>query len=294
MPILSTIGGASIRTFGRYAGGAPALFAFTSTTFTSSINAGAYSSSNSLQAWGYGPSNAALLTYYGSNNTYLYNLLQASTYFKVPYNGYQWFVVPQTANYTISARGGTGGSTTAQGRGGCIVSATFSLTSGQILWIAVGHSGASGNSTSNDYCSAGGGGATIVALAPSTGGTTLSNISYCLLCAAGGKGSREARFGPSTPAVSSSANGTTGAGFTDRFVLGNNNGSYGGYGGRYASGGFGGGTGSDDNEGFAGGYDAYYTSSPNSYVHSSGSSVTRTDDGGYNWPNPGTVTITKL
>lgn len=293
MPILSSFGGASIRGF-QVGNNDSGLFNFTTATFTSPIQSTPYSTSATIGACGYGPTQAELQTYYNTNSTTLANLLTANVYFKVPYNGYQWFVVPQTGNYQIVAQGGQGGTNTISGAKGCKLTATFALTQGDILWIAVGHSGGSGHLTTNDWCSAAGGGCTIVAKAPSTGGTTLSNITTCLICAAGGKGAQEARFGPPVPTASSSANGTTGAGFTGKFKAGSNNGAYGGYGGYYAYGGFGGGTASDDSTGNAGGYDAYVSTSPNSFIDSTGTSITRLDAGDTIYPNAGYVIITKL
>ena len=80
-------------------------------------------------------------------------------------------------------------------------------------------------------------------------------------------------------------NGTTGTAFTSNFKGNNNNGGYGG---------FGGGNGTDDQEGYAGGYDAYFSSTPNSFILGSGTSVVRTDVGDAPHPSPGYVTITKI
>ena len=292
MPMLSSFGGASIRGFKGI--GTSGLFDFSSATFSSPIQSTVFSSSAAIGACGYGPTQAQLQTYYNTSNPTLAALLTTNIYFKVPYNGYQWFIVPETGSYQIIAQGGQGGSNTISGAKGCKLTATFSLTQGDILWIAVGHSGGSGHTTTNDRCSAAGGGCTIVAKAPNTGGTTLSNITTCLMCAAGGKGPQEPRFGPPVPTASSSANGTGGGGFTSYFKAGSNNGGYGGYGGLYAYGGFGGGTASDDSTGNAGGYDAYFSASPNSYIDSTGSSIIRIDAGDSLYPNAGYVTITKL
>lgn len=270
------------------------LFSFTTATFYSPLTAGNYSSSASLATWCYGPTSAECLSYYQSISSPLYSLLNVNTYMKVPYNGYQWFTVPSTGNYTIIAQGGNGGATNVAGRNGCKITATFALTKGDILWITVGQAGSTGNAGSSDYCSAGGGGATFVCYAPSNGGTTLSNVTKCLICAAGGLGAREARFGSTRPAASSSANGSSGTAFTSNFKNANLNGAAGGYGGYYAKGGFGGGTGTDDSWGSAGGYDGLFSSVPNSFVDASGVSVNRVDDGDYRWSSGGYVTITKV
>lgn len=272
----------------------PDYFAFSSATFSSPIQSQSYRTSTTPNVNAYGPTQAELQSYYNGNDATLASLLSANTYFKVPYNGYQWFTIPSTGSYTITAQGGTGGPTSVLGRAGCKLTATFALTKGEIIWIAVGQSGSSGNASGNDWCSAGGGGATTVAKAPAGSNTSLSSITTCLLMAAGGLGPSEARFGPSTPSPSSSSNGSSGSAFINNFKSNNYNGNVGGYGGYYATGGFGGGTGTDDSQGYAGGYDSFVTSNPNSYVDSSGTSVTRVDSGDYRYPNAGYVTITKV
>lgn len=256
-------------------------------SFGSPIAGGVYNSTGAIGTTGYGPTSAQLQTYYNTNSATLASLLTSGTYFSVPYNGYQKWTVPSTGTYTIEAHGGPGGSTSAVGRSGCKLVGTFSLTQGDILWISVGQAGSTGNAGAGDLCSAGGGGASVVAL-----GTTTATAT-CLMMAAGGVGCKEARHGPSTPTASSSANGTTGGGFTS-WQAQTFNGGYGGYGGQYGTGGFGGGTASDDDVGFAGGYDALYTSAPNSFVAATATNVTRTDIGTVTPGNPGYVTITAV
>lgn len=263
------------------------LYSMTSFTLSSPVTAGSYTSgADTSRAEMFGPSAAALQTYYNSNSSVLAALLSAGTYFSVPYAGYQKLTIPQTGSYTITAQGGHGGASSYAGGYGCKLTATFSLTGGDILWIGVGHSGANGHTTNNDWCSAGGGGATFVTVGAAIGTSTI------LICAAGGTGAREARFGNGTPAVSSSANGTTDAGLTS-FKSVSINGSYGGYAGYYSYGGFGGGYATDDTYGYPGGYNQLMTGLPTSFVAASGTSVSRADQGDYRWPNAGYVTITK-
>jgi len=265
----------------------------TTFTFRSPRNGPTYTGGNNNLPIMYGPTQSELQAYYNTNDATLASLLTTNTYFKVPFDGYQWWQVPATGTYRIVAHGGPGGPTSATGRNGSKLTATFALTEGEIIWIAVGQSGSNGNATGADWCSSGGGGATVVAKAPSTGGTVLSNITNCLLMAAGGKGPREARFSPATPTASSSANGTSGAGFTS-FKGQSFNGAAGGYGGYIAYGGFGGGSASDDSEGNAGGYDGLYSAGPNSFVDASGTDVNRVDTGEVGYSLPGYVTITAV
>jgi hypothetical protein len=263
------------------------LYVMTTFTFSSPITAGSYTNGAApTRVEMFGPSTAELQTYYNSNNSTLASMLSAGTYFSVPYAGYQKLTIPQTGTYTIIAQGGHGGVSSYAGGYGCKLTASFTLNGGDILWIAVGHSGANGHTTASDWCSAGGGGATFVAVGPNVSTSTI------LLCAAGGIGARENRIGDGTAGVSSSANGTSGAGFTS-FKAVTINGSYGGYANYFSYGGFGGGSASDDTYGPAGSYDGMYSFSPNSYVDSSGTSVSRANQGDYRWPNAGYVTITK-
>lgn len=270
------------------------LFSFTTATFRSPINAGVFSTSPTADGTALGPTSAALQTYYNTNSAVLASLLTSNVYFKIQFNGYQYFTIPSDGTYTIIAQGGAGGTSGAYpGKPGCKLQANFVLTQGTVLWIGVGQSGDTGHTTTSDWCSAGGGGATMIGYAPAYSTAVLANMTGCLMCAAGGLGAKEARWG-STPAASSSANGTTGTAFTSNFKGNSNNGGYGGYGGYFTRGGFGGGNGTDDAEGYAGGYDAYFSSTPNSFILGSGTSVVRTNVGDATHPSPGYVTITKI
>lgn len=292
MPSIITLGSGSIRSYGHAHVLPPVIasgsFSFTTYTFSSPINAGYYQSGvNASRAEMFGPTSAQLQSYYNSTDASLASLLSAGVYFTVPYNGYQRFVIPTTGNYTIKAQGGCGGQAITAGARGCNITATFALTQGDVLWIAVGQSGTITHTTNSDWCSAGGGGATFVAK-----GSVLTSTT-CLICAAGGQGAAENRFGGGAPGISSSANGSSGGGFNS-FKSQSINGSYGGYAGYYSYGGFGGGSASDDSTGYAGGYDALYSSGPNSFVDASGTSVTRINVGDNRLTSPGYVTITKL
>jgi hypothetical protein len=115
-----------------------------------------------------------------------------------------------------------------------------------------------------------------------------------LLVAAGGLGQREGRFG--TPATaSSSADGTGGTGFNTNWKNQNINGTGAGYGGQTTYGGFGGGTGTDDSTGSAGGYDSLFSSAPNSYINPIASNIVRENTGTLvtTWTH-GAVRLTKL
>jgi hypothetical protein len=101
-------------------------------------------------------------------------------------NGVQYWTVPRTGTYTITARGAQGAPATATGGGlGAVMQGDFSLQQGQKLQILVGQSGrppltqfSYGNS------SAGGGGSFVVLNSGAV--TTVANVD--LLLAAGGGG----------------------------------------------------------------------------------------------------------
>lgn len=101
-------------------------------------------------------------------------------------NGIQFWTVPQTGTYTITARGAEGGrgktsSTNVYSSGvpgkGAVMQGEFTLTAGTVLKILVGQQG--GELTTNNQKGGGGGGGTFVALANNTP----------LLVAGGGGGS---------------------------------------------------------------------------------------------------------
>lgn len=100
-------------------------------------------------------------------------------------NGYQYWTVPETATYQITAAGSRSGIATWPGNAasgnlygrGATVSGTFALTQGQTIAIAVGQPSA--NTSNGPYSSVGGGGGTFVVL-----GNT-----FPLVVAGGGGGS---------------------------------------------------------------------------------------------------------
>ncbi len=94
-------------------------------------------------------------------------------------SGYQYWTVPATGSYTITAAGATGGNNTNHshiGGYGAEMSGVFSLTAGDVLEIVVGQRGSNGS----DY--AGGGGGTFV---------LIDGASAPLIAAGGGGGGAE-------------------------------------------------------------------------------------------------------
>lgn len=141
----------------------PALYTFTTFTFT---NAGATGT--------YGPTLAQCL---GSYNTSLYTWLTNTSYFNMTSQGIQLWTVPETASYTIEAKGARGGSSSyGNGGNGATIKGTFSLTSGTIIRILIGQSG-----IDNSLVGGGGGGTFVV----NSAGYTTNDI---LVIAGGGGG----------------------------------------------------------------------------------------------------------
>lgn len=118
-----------------------------------------------------GPTAAQLFanSYSNVGNTWLQN----TSYFTTTGNGYQFWTVPQTGNYQITAAGARSGyptltanaaaiawSANAAGRG-VTMQATVPLTQGQVITIAVGQPSANAPSQSS-FSSPGGGGGTFV------------------------------------------------------------------------------------------------------------------------------------
>lgn len=115
----------------------------------------------------------------GANATWLFansysnvgnTWLQSNTYFTTTGNGYQFWTVPETANYQITAAGARSGyptytgnvswSANAAGRG-VTMQATVPLTQGQVITIAVGQPSANAP-TQAQFSVPGGGGGTFV------------------------------------------------------------------------------------------------------------------------------------
>jgi hypothetical protein len=160
----------------------PALYAFTSHTFT---NAGKTGNT--------GPSLSDCTTAY-SATTWASN----TTYFNMTTTGIQLWTVPETATYRIAAYGAEGGISTANNLGGrgAFIQGDFNLNSGDVLQILVGQ-----KSNTVDR-SAGGGGGTFVTKSPA------SSTSDILVIAGGGGGGGNS--GPGVHATTSNS-GTSGA-----------------------------------------------------------------------------------
>ena len=143
----------------------PALYAFTSFTFTSCGANGAY-----------GPTSAQMTSAYNSTAW-----AQVASNLSMVVQGIQRWTVPTTASFTITVAGACGGTHTGSGYicnpgQGVIIRSTFDLTKGTILLILVGQKG---TNVSGTYGGAGGGGGTFVA----------TSTTALLIGAGGGAGS---------------------------------------------------------------------------------------------------------
>ena len=164
----------------------PGLYTFTSHTFT---NCGADGMD--------GPTLSDCKNIYGNNEPW-----DNLSYFDVvgQSGGIQKWTVPISGPYTITAHGGEGGtgfhynttSPGAAGGKGAIITGTFNLTNGDILWIVVGQKGhtfgdgsGSGSTTYTHRPGAGGGGTYVVKASPEN--AVNSDI---LVIAGGGGGGR--------------------------------------------------------------------------------------------------------
>ena len=165
----------------------PYLYSFSTFTFRTGNTVGP---TGANAAWLFGNS------YSNVGNTWL---TSTSTFNIV--NGYQYWTVPATGTYTITAAGARSGISTwsanltsanLYGRG-ATVSGTFVLAQGQVIAIAVGQPSA--NTASASYNSAGGGGGTFVVL-----GNTFP------LVVAGGGGGTGNYSGPSLFGANGSTN----------------------------------------------------------------------------------------
>ena len=134
------------------------LYTFSSFTFTNATATGRS-----------GPTLANCLSAYNtSTNPWLSN----TSYFNVT-SGIQYWTVPRTGSYTITAAGAQGGTSTSPTLrptiGGAVISGTFSLTMGEIIRILVGQSGAA----ANNFYGSGGGGSFVVRTPFNTDGSIL-------------------------------------------------------------------------------------------------------------------------
>ena len=102
--------------------------------------------------------------------------------------GIQQWTVPVTGSYTLVAAGAGGGrsNTSVIGGRGVIVSTTYTLVRGQILYILVGQRGGNGLFNAGQAGSGGGGGGTFILIY--NGGAINSSGSYTILLIAGGGG----------------------------------------------------------------------------------------------------------
>ena len=161
------------------------LYSFTTHTFTNCGSTGMY-----------GP------TLTECRNTYTPSWTDNTSYFNIGTGvnaGIQQWTVPKTGSYTIAAEGAEGGagynsnSTSVSQLGGSSVrmTGTFSLTEGDIIWIAVGQKGAQyPDSTYAHRPGAGGGGTFVVKASPTSAGT-----SDILVIAGGGGGAGQPQRG---------------------------------------------------------------------------------------------------
>lgn len=191
MPMITTLS-AGARSFGFLRFRLPALFNFTSFTFTPGP-----------AVTNTGPTYSQLIgTYNTTANPWLLN----TSFFSVPTNGFQRFVVPETGTYRITTVGASGGWSVASGnssdvgRGG-VLTANFVLNINTELYCVVGQAGAADTDGGNNprlpgfnggggagYNAGGGGGASDVRL----NGTALGNR---IIVAGGGGGGSHGTIG---------------------------------------------------------------------------------------------------
>ena len=148
------------------------IYNFTSFTFTNPVR----------EPWGPTSSQVLAVSAYSSSS-----FASDTSLFRV-LDGVQYWIVPETGNYTITAKGPSGAShvsTSYFGSGG-IVRGTFSLTIGTIIAILVG-SRPPVTAHSSGYRWQGGAGGTFVAVVPTWGDNT-SSSAYPLVVAGGGSG----------------------------------------------------------------------------------------------------------
>lgn len=197
------------------------LYDFTAWTFTNGNSSGRT-----------GPTVANLRVLYNTTgNTWIND----DAYFTVT-GGIQYWTVPSTGTYTITAAGASGGAANV-GRGARI-SGTFSLTKGETVRILVGQMG---SNTSAFY--SGGGGASFVMRTPFNSNAAIAVI-------AGGGGGTSYRNGLGTGNTAPAAgSATTFPGITS----GQARATGGGGGGATAAGGLNGANGSTSSSGWAGG-----------------------------------------
>jgi Putative Ig domain len=151
----------------------------------------------------YGPTQSAVQSSYSATSW-----TQSTANLSVN-GGIQYWTVPVTGTYRITAAGAAGGGGSAAGYGG-ITAATVNLTVGQIVRILCGQMGATGDSSHGS-----GGGGTFVVQSP-------YNTDASILCSAGGGGGRgvggnattygQGNYGGSSGQGSGGSSGGTGGG----------------------------------------------------------------------------------
>ena len=131
------------------------LYIFSSFTFTNATATGRS-----------GPSLANCL---GSYDTGANPWLTDTSYFNVT-SGIQYWTVPKTGSYTITAAGAQGGTFGSRPTiGGALIAGTFALTLGEVVRILVGQQGAA----VNNFYGSGGGGSFVVRTPFNTNGSIL-------------------------------------------------------------------------------------------------------------------------
>ena len=190
-PMLGTLGGGSMRSFGRGTGGST-LYDFSSHTFS---NAGAFGQ--------LGPTLAMARTAYDPVTVWNDNSGAAganiawdldTALFNVPYDGLQLWTVPEDATYNFDLRGAAGGpamfdTTLSPGRPQRIYNAKIELEVGQKLLIAIGQRGGEGLNQSGNSGAGGGGGTFVCKFGEGAGANGFAdNAIKPLLIASGGNG----------------------------------------------------------------------------------------------------------
>lgn len=227
-PMLGSLGGGSVRGFGRGVGGASGLYEF-----------GNNSNSGAFRFRGYSFNEKTGISLTDARNQYAsdypaLNFFQDPAFFNITQAGYQLWTVPATATYKIEARGAAGGyqqwqqSGTHQGYGG-YAKGNFDLIQGNVITIACGHIGANSGNTSAGQASGGGG--TFVVSNNYYAGVGLSDV---MLVGGGGGGG----FGGNSQGGSHSHGGHNGShGGSSQSQNGNTVAGEGGLGGRLSDGG---------------------------------------------------------
>jgi hypothetical protein len=163
-------------------GGASGLYAFTTFTFSTANTRGHQAPTlATLRSFGTYAAQSA----WTANNSFL-NYFDSSTF-----RGYQIWTVPATAAYTIEAAGAAAwnDSGTLRGGRGYARRATFNLTEGERIIIAVGQPG-TGSRGDNLSDGGGGGGTFVVRYSGLPSGTpTTGNSTILLISGGGGHGS---------------------------------------------------------------------------------------------------------